>query len=232
MNNKLSEYENKYVMPNHLAGKVRSWLNLVCPVDPDYPVGVVSSIYFDTPAFSMLDEKINSDYYKTKVRLRWYNQGAETASGQSTFLEVKNRFGCKRIKLRLNPKLNLNDINEIELNDPLLMRVNETLKANSLFFPGIFFPVLLIQHNRHRFLDPSTRARICIDSDIRVTKTNRTMLPSSNCSTIKEAVFEHKGKDYCLPNLLHQLTAFGCLKSSFSKYSVCYQHLKRNYGQD
>ena len=47
----------------------------------------------------MLSEKIDSDYLKTKVRVRWYGPGDSRAS--TVFAEVKHRIGNRRDKVRV-----------------------------------------------------------------------------------------------------------------------------------
>lgn len=68
-----SSYELKFAIDDRQATTVRGWLRSICPQDPAFPRGIVNSIYYDTPALQHLHEKINSDYFKTKIRLRWYS---------------------------------------------------------------------------------------------------------------------------------------------------------------
>ena len=67
-----SGYETKFVLDQCAEHIVRHWLSRVALPDPHYPANVVSSIYFDTHDWRYLNEKENSDFLKTKVRLRWY----------------------------------------------------------------------------------------------------------------------------------------------------------------
>ena len=73
------DHEIKLVLPNRAARSLVRWLRSRCWPDPLYPAATVSSIYYDTPDWRLLREKVNSDFLKTKVRLRWYSDidGAE-----------------------------------------------------------------------------------------------------------------------------------------------------------
>ena len=74
-----TSFELKFTIDGRNVTAVRRWLSSICRPDPLFPRGVVNSIYFDTPELHHLREKINSDYLKTKVRLRWYEGGGRPA---------------------------------------------------------------------------------------------------------------------------------------------------------
>lgn len=80
-------HELKYVFPNRRAVSILNWLKARCRSDSDYPAAVVSSIYYDTVDWRSLAEKNNSDYLKTKIRLRWYQDLFTGELSQESFLE-------------------------------------------------------------------------------------------------------------------------------------------------
>ena len=94
-----ADFELKFVGERWRAKPLRRLLERLCRPDPAFPTGTVFTIYYDTPSLECLDEKRNSDYLKTKVRLRWYR--VEGRPTDSAFLEVKSRVGSRRDKLRL-----------------------------------------------------------------------------------------------------------------------------------
>ncbi len=71
------ERELKFTLPQGRAPLVRSWLDRICRRDPEFPAAVVWTIYYDTPGLISLSEKINSDYLKRKIRVRWYSDPAK-----------------------------------------------------------------------------------------------------------------------------------------------------------
>ena len=93
-----ADYELKFVGERASSQPVRCWLQKVCKPDPSFAEGVVFTIYYDTPMLECLDEKRNSDYLKTKIRLRWYN--VTGTQSDNAFLEVKRRYGARREKIR------------------------------------------------------------------------------------------------------------------------------------
>jgi hypothetical protein len=52
------ERELKYVVPAGKALLARAIVSAVCRPDPDYPAAIVSTIYYDTPGFELLSQKI------------------------------------------------------------------------------------------------------------------------------------------------------------------------------
>ena len=84
-------FEAKFVAERWRAESARRWLQMVCRPDPDFPEATVYTVYYDTPGLRCLHEKLNGDYLKSKVRLRWYRVGER--AGDTAFLEVKMRLG-------------------------------------------------------------------------------------------------------------------------------------------
>ena len=69
-NSKSLETETKYVLPAQHSALALRIIQRTCDPDPKFAFGIVSSIYFDSPNWDYLREKRDSDYLKTKVRLR------------------------------------------------------------------------------------------------------------------------------------------------------------------
>ena len=223
---KPGQFETKYVFNNFTTAKVISWLSSRCGQDPGFPCGIVSSTYFDTRNWKYLNEKVNSDYLKTKVRLRRYYCLDGNKQGDKSFLEIKFRTGSKRKKIRIE-----RDYDWL-LNTPLesldFMSVSDALIKEGIFLRDMIFPVFQIQYKRRRFIDPVTGMRLSVDYDIHVPRINRMMVKKTNPFTLDHSVFEVKGNDFVLPDNLQQLTAFGCRKQSFSKFYACYNNLMQN----
>ncbi len=104
------EFELKYTFPNHCRAILESWLAVSCKRDKSYPTSIVQSIYLETTLAESYQEKVNSDFFKTKYRVRWY----ETEDGRPfvqtdnvpVFLEtdsVLQKRWCKVEKLMCSP---------------------------------------------------------------------------------------------------------------------------------
>lgn len=219
------ESETKFVLSNHKIDAVLQWLRETCYADPDYPVSVVSSIYYDTRQLTHIEEKANSDYLKTKVRLRWYDRSDDTVSDGTAFAEVKHRIGSCRSKIRIRTMLNAEQLSAACLESSELLIMDTILKKNGIILDNPVFPVFTIKYHRQRFIEKITHSRVCLDYGIHVPKVNRTLLPKMMVGCLNQSVFELKGNSGRMPCLLQPLVGLGCKKSSFSKYFACYCQL-------
>jgi len=221
------QHEIKYTLPNQAAPAIENWLRARCQPDPDYPEGTISSIYFDSHDLRLLREKINSDFRKTKVRLRWYLDPATTTIEGPAFLEVKQKIGARRVKHRVPTSIPAQALSEVDLQDPILIDLLSLLRSETFWVPTDLRPFMEIRFRRLRFLEPQTGTRVSIDTDICPRRANPAMLPLVNPFPLTHAVLEVKGPVRELPGSLSALRAYGCRKESFSKYGRCYQKITR-----
>ncbi len=220
-------HELKFVINNTHSQQVIGWLKRTCGSDPEFPAGTVSSIYYDTRNWDLLAEKINSDYLKTKVRVRWYADIERRTYFKRSFAEAKFKTGARREKLRVETDYSGNTLAAMDLCSPELLRLPYLLYSENFSFQKPLYPVFQISYKRFRFIEPASRARICFDYDISAPRVNRLMLSCFNPSRLQTAVFEIKGHVTELPYALHMLTDMGLKKASFSKYGACYKKIKR-----
>ena len=215
-------FESKFVAERWRAEPARRWLQVICRPDPAFPKGTVFTIYYDTPTLDCLREKQNSDYLKTKVRLRWYQ--LEGRVSESAFLEIKSRLGARREKFRL--PLPHQDVwpTHGSLDAQFLQTVPRHLRAAGIGIAGDYRPVLLVRYQRHRFIEPLTGFRASLDTNICAPAVSRAWRLVSCPLPLPYCVFEFKGPRDHLPDTLRALTTFGFRKSSFSKYSACYDY--------
>ena len=87
------DYEIKLVFENSRARTIARWLEMHCDLDPEFPRNEVSTVYYDDLLWSALREKLNGDFLKQKVRLRWYSEGGDRRPAGRAFLELKSRNG-------------------------------------------------------------------------------------------------------------------------------------------
>ena len=213
--------ELKFVFPNHRARIFREWLDVRCRPDPQFAAGRIFSIYFDTPEGDLLDEKINSDYLKTKVRLRWYGDWETGKPAGGVFLEIKRRIGSSRKKHRQLLEWPAADVAALALGDPRLLAVNHLAAAAGYRFPEPLRPVVCIAYRRRRYLEGSAGIRICLDQDIAAVQTHPALGAAGRRPPIADGVFEVKGTAERLPETLAPLIRLGCRRQSFSKFQRC-----------
>jgi hypothetical protein len=221
------ELELKYLLPVSRAAFVRRWLDGVVRRERAYPPALVVTTYFDTPALELLEEKINSDHLKSKVRVRWY---APLDGGPATgpvFVECKDREGATREKRRVIARADPAGLAAARLSAPEWGRLISDLRAAVPGLPPDLAPVLRLAYARYRYVD-AAGARISLDAGIVVQAVNPARLHApARPDALPYAVFEYKGHGLDLPVHVAPVTRLGARRSAFSKYLACYQHVTR-----
>jgi hypothetical protein len=220
-------HETKFVFNNSSVKKILKWLNSRCFSDTVFPASIVSSIYYDTPSKRYLGEKINSDFFKKKIRLRWYSDLKTGKSEAKSYFETKYKIGNKREKIRYETDFTGDFLSKVNLNDLALKNIPRLCLSDDSAISDPVFPIFDIIYKRVRFVEPILGLRLCVDYDIGVSRVNWQILPGIPPFWLRTAVFELKGTSQDMPQILHQLTAMGCRKQSFSKYMVCYKKIIR-----
>ena len=215
-----TNHELKFTGARWRTKVVRRWLHHVCVPDGDFPEGTIYTVYYDTPALDCLGEKLDSDYLKTKIRLRWYRVGGRFSS--SAYIEVKSRCGSRRGKARVSVPLQRSWSTTGILDVPSIRAAPRHLRSAGIAVPGDYRPVLLVRYRRYRFVEPLTGARCSLDQDICVPAASYDQGLTRSTLPLPTTVFELKGRSDRLPEPLGALTTLGFRKSSFSKYAACY----------
>lgn len=223
------EYELKFLVPASRAAFLRSWIASAVRPDVTYPPARVVTVYFDTRGLDFLGEKVDSDYLKTKARIRWYAGLAGEEIGSPVFAECKYRLGATRRKVRVRLPLRAADVSAWPLTSPAWATQLNALRAEAPQLPPELTPTMRLRYVRCRFLDRDG-ARVTLDSDIRLEAINPARVAEPVVSTpLPTAVFEYKGKTMELPRHLAPVVRFGARQSSFSKYLACYEHLSQAF---
>jgi hypothetical protein len=221
------ELELKYLLPASGAAFVRRWLEGVVPRERAYPPALVVTTYFDTPDLELLDEKINSDHLKTKVRVRWYAPLDGGPPEGPAFVECKHREGPTREKRRLTVPVQPAQLAAVPLSAPEWGGLLTELRAAIPALPLDLAPVLRLAYTRHRYVD-ARGARLSLDAGIVVQAVNPARLHAPpRPDPLPYAVFEYKGLGVDVPAHVAPVTRLGARRAAFSKYLACYQHVSR-----
>jgi hypothetical protein len=220
------ERELKFTLPEGRVDLARRWLDRVCRRDAEFPEAIVWTIYYDTPGLISLNEKINSDYLKRKIRVRWYSDLSGRASGP-VFVEAKLRVGNRRAKVRARLPYEAEEVMRWDLQDPRFQRFPQALRDEGILECDSWQPMMLLRYRRDRFVEPLSDSRISLDSDIAASAVNRTFMSVIDGTTIGVAVLEVKGASDELPHAIRPLLRLGLRKRSFSKFLVVYAHMTR-----
>ena len=208
--------ERKIFIDPKRLGLVRAWLAHTCRPAPEYPVGQVSSCYYDTPDMDAYFASSDGDLDKNKIRLRWYDS-VPSAGGMTAFVELKSKHGAETMKQRAPLTV---PAPVLASGDFAVALPRETLTRYLLGFgyqaPLDLRPTVIVTYRRYRFLEQHSQMTVSLDSDIRVRPAGDLRCwPSVSLSA---AVLELKGRDLELPRPLRGLGRFGPVWSAFSKY--------------
>ncbi|MCP4609827.1 MAG: VTC domain-containing protein [Planctomycetes bacterium] len=228
-----SSIEQKYVFVNQEKDMILEWLEYCYIRDPDFPFGPISSVYYDTPGLYFYQEKRNSDYLKTKIRLRWYAnlEASDSDFPVKCYLETKQKYGALRRKERVELTISSRRLSTHDLfSDEEILNLSSRVYELRIFPPGMLVPILLIQYNRYRFVDPRSGSRIALDTDICSTCANPQYIAGFPPITLGMGVLEIKGKHRKMLNALHPISDH-LTKEAFSKYARCCEHLMQPFGQ-
>lgn len=223
------ERELKYAVPVSQAAFTAAWLASACQPDRQFAPARVVTVYYDTSHLDLLDEKVNSDFIKTKVRARWYDAGPSGAGDRPVFVEWKHRVGKGREKRRA--RLEGYRPWTWALDSPgwaaLLEQVPESVAA----WPSGLEPVLRLSYVRHRFAGPERGTRVTFDTGVRLEAVNPRRVPRAAANgPLDVAILEYKGRADTLPPQLAPVTRFGARRVSYSKYLACMEHATRFRG--
>jgi hypothetical protein len=221
-----SDRELKYGLPAGRAALARRILSAACRPDNDYPSGCIWTIYYDTPGLASLREKVNSDYLKLKIRLRWYSELDRPAAGPA-FIEAKRRVGTRRDKVRLQLPYTGSDLAGWTLEDGRLTTLPQLLRAKGIALHGIWHPVVLIRYRRDRYVEPLSGARVNLDSGITALALHAGFSSTFTPGPLGLAVVEVKGWQEELPFALRNLLPLGARKLSVSKFLEVHRHVSR-----
>jgi hypothetical protein len=221
-----AERELKFTLPNARAHIARRWLESSCRRDPEFPAAIVWTVYYDTPALTALGEKVNSDFLKRKIRVRWYATPDGVVAGPA-FVEAKLRVGTRRAKVRERLLYPADEVARWNLDDARLQGLPLLLREHGVLGQESWLPMLMIRYRRDRFIEPLSRSRVSLDTDIAAAAVNSRFMSVADPSPLGLAVLEVKGRSERLPQALRPLLPLGIHKQSFSKFLAVYAHMTR-----
>jgi hypothetical protein len=227
-----STIEQKYLFAEQREKIIFDWLRYCCMPDSQYYFSEVFSIYYDTPRLDLYYEKRNSDYIKTKVRLRWYTAwlNGDGDCEVPCYLEVKRKYGIRRSKKRIALTMAKKNLFQAPFSDATIRDLPKRVHELSYDPPGILVPILVVNYRRYRFFDQASGSRIALDTQIQCSNANALFLTGFPPVHLRVGVLEIKGN---LNNPLKSLTAVRpyLTKDSFSKYARCCEELMYPLGR-
>ena len=221
-----SREERKYPLPDARAALLTAWLDARLPRDPQHPLGVITSCYYDTAQLDSYQESVDGEFGKQKLRLRWYGDPVDPYAG--VWIELKSRAGMRTQKLRARYPISgiANQLGLVLPDRPELARWlrNMSEAAASSIDPTVE-PVAFVRYQRIRWQSPDGLLRASLDTQVRAASTRGApvWLPVPD-----GAVLELKTSGE-LPLHVAHLGKLGLHRSAHSKYALAIELL---YGRD
>ena len=220
----LSEKELKYAVPQHSFPSVLLSLNSQLERDSSFESVYVHSLYFDTDNYDFAMEKAASDFYKNKVRVRFYSSKRDPylSTPNEYYLELKSKEGSKRVKHRERIDCSNSSFFDIIKETNFITFINNKIKVIAPHLALNLKPQFFLSYKRERFTDTFSGSRIALDHDIIAKKwlyNNHHMI---NEYALEKNVLEVKGKSDQLPVNLNHLSYFDVRVDAFSKYYQCF----------
>ncbi len=216
-----SREERKYPVPEPRAPLLAAWLRARLRPDPQYPVGVITSCYFDTPALDAYWDSVDGQRVKSKLRMRWYGDPVKAWSGG--WIEVKQRDGAESSKRRI--RLDSDALRGANLGGGLVLPERRALACYAAELdPSLAAsvePTILIRYERQRWRDEASGLRVSLDSRVRIAPT---VAGGAWRPLPRGTVLELKSTGP-LPLRLHGLQRFGLLRTAHSKYVLAVEQL-------
>jgi hypothetical protein len=216
-------FERKYYLPPAKAGIAYGLLTQLCIPDAGFASEQINSLYFDTADLDQYERTASGDYYKDKVRLRWYGEEKHLREIEPVYIELKSKqaFASTKQRLKLTvPSKNLATENLGKGIIPRSVLVN-TLAGFGYFPFEILLPVIKISYWRYRFADIITGQRVSLDCHIRSTMVVQGLGKGQKELELPGAIIEVKGRSMRMPVTLTQMKILETDWTRFSKYSAC-----------
>lgn len=220
------EYEVKYTFDEWRTPYIAEQLRVYCTGDRQYKKNRIHSVYFDSSNWDLVADKASSDYLKTKMRVRWYSDPENRMADSVRFLEVKNKIGTQRLKVRRQLPDSFNDFDHCNISSEQISYLN---RASREIAPELteaqLEPALYVSYERERFFEGYSGSRLSLDSAITCQAISTSLNSCRFPHALEEAVLEVKGTKHSLPLALR--TPFSGLikKAAFSKYYESYKLL-------
>lgn len=217
------EHEIKYLVSPERTAPIATALAALCRPDPRYPANYVLTLYYDTLRRDSLAEKIDSQFSKSKVRLRWYRDRGGRVDPGTAMLEHKVRRGSLRRKARVPLDRSPEWLDGAPLDDPDLPGLPALLPSEERVPKAGLFPYFTVRYLRRRFVEPLTGSRVCLDTAISLDRVNRRFLGYRHPAALEAAVLEVKNGSGELPPIMRCLLRLGARRASFSKFGACFR---------
>ena len=222
----MKRYELKYVLTKQQVERFKTKILEHMTIDK-YGLTTISSIYYDTPNYTLINRSIEKPFYKEKIRLRSY--GLADANSP-VFLEIKRKNDKIVYKRRIatsEDKANKFFEEDEEFDKEQISR--ELLAFKEQY--GVLEPKYLIIYDRIAYYQDGSDIRITLDMNPRYRVDNlnlHTSLEGTPLLNEGEAILEVKVQHSVPLWLVDILTKEKIYQSSFSKVGTAHKREMSN----
>ncbi|HON10758.1 MAG: polyphosphate polymerase domain-containing protein [Fibrobacter sp.] len=245
----LNRYEAKYLIPFSMIGPIVEFIKPYCSYDKYSALSEdrfykVNSLYFDTPDYLFLHQRIYKAEKRFNMRIRSYGDHPV----MPYFFEIKQRLGDIIRKIRAK----IDDPDYAELFNRSGVEIRDGEDQKNELHRELFYrtaskynaaPVVLVQYRRQAFFSTcDDYARVTFDIDIHaMEKRSYDPVPEKGkifrCSTgfdgERNVILELKCFKDSVPSwMIDLIRAFQLQRRGFSKYSTCLQNVFDRKTQD
>lgn len=215
--------ERKFFITPSNMGLAYALLRQACRPDPQYPIGRIRSLYFDTPDLDQHERSASGEFEKDKVRIRWYLENGALPETVPVFLELKSRRGFASSKKRERFIVAGEGLDLGRLNSGIIDRttVTDTVAGWGHLPPKPLVPIIAVTYSRYRFTEMTTGVRVSLDYDVRSTFIAREFGFGERELPLRGAIIEVKGPSMELPVTLRRMKILNTDWTRFSKYGHC-----------
>ena len=159
-------HELKFIINKKMSEILKQRLNMVMDIDKNSVnldnTYYIRSLYFDDPSSSAYYEKLNGVLYRTKYRIRIYNNDSSFIRLERK-LKHNNMTSKEQIKISKEVCLAILDgnINKINASSDLMKDFINEIKIKNLK------PSIIVDYKRLAYTYPISDVRITFDSDIK-----------------------------------------------------------------
>lgn len=222
----MKRYELKYCLSKSQVAFFKEQILHHMKID-EYGLTTISSIYFDTPNFSLINRSIEKPAYKEKIRLRSYGLAKKNSP---VFLEIKRKnekIVYKRRIVTTEAKVAAFLEQDEEFNQNQIARELEAFKENY----KILEPKYIIIYDRIAYYQDNSDLRITLDMNPRYRKEDLNLHTSMDGIPLLdegEAILEIKVQHSVPLWLVKILTEGKIYQTSFSKIGTAHkQEMKK-----
>ncbi len=192
----------------------------------------VKSLYFDNFQANSFYEKISGEYFRFKLRARYYNENYNSIK-----IELKKKENMSTKKSAYN--IRMEDLNEIinsqNLNYKNISKINHNIKNYILLYK--LKPQMLISYNREAYIDKFSDTRITFDTDLKSSYQTRKFFDNNidhyvPLLTNNEVVLELKFKKELPIHIKSFFEKFNLNRMALSKYVIGYKYFNSGMSEN